>query len=329
VVPALALALLSPLIAEYLLGDFSVRQIGLLLVLGPQYGCGALLIRELARRFGRGWPSMLWLALAYALVEEGLTTQSLFNPHYAGQRLLDYGYIPALGTSLNWTLFVLTLHVVWSIGSAIALAEALAGRRWKTPWLGTRGLVIVAVLFVLGCAFTTVSTRYVYPFAASARQFAASAALAVAAAWGAVALPVPPKAVDREPPPEILIAASTFLLASAFQIVHTVSSARGWPAAAALAVMAALAAAALVGVLAWSRRCAWGPAQSLAAATGAILTYCWLGLWHMAVRGATALGTKTTAVDVAGQAVLITLDLGLIAFGAKRLKDMPARQTVP
>ena len=102
IAPALVLLVLSPLVAEFLLGDFSIRQIGLIVVLLPQYGGGALLVRETTRRAGKGWPSMILLALAYALIEEGFTTQSLFNPTTQGSRLLDYGFIPALGTSLDW-----------------------------------------------------------------------------------------------------------------------------------------------------------------------------------------------------------------------------------
>ena len=101
IAPALVLLVLSPLVAEFLLGDFSIRQIGLIVVLLPQYGGGALLVRETTRRAGISWPSIILLALAYALIEEGFTTQSLFNPNYAGLRLLDYGFIPALGTSLD------------------------------------------------------------------------------------------------------------------------------------------------------------------------------------------------------------------------------------
>ena len=148
VAPALVLLVLSPIVAEFLLGDFSVRQIGLLFAFIPQYGGGALLVRESARRAGKGWPSIILLALAYALIEEGFTTQSLFNPNYAGERLLDYGFIPAFGTSLNWAVFVLTIHVVWSIGSCIVIAEALAAVRWSTPWLGRLGYTLTALLFL-------------------------------------------------------------------------------------------------------------------------------------------------------------------------------------
>jgi hypothetical protein len=98
VAPALLLLVLSPLVAEFLLGDFTIRQLGYLVVFIPQYGGGALLVREVARRARRGWPTMILLALAYALIEEGFTTQTLFNPSYLGMRLLDYGYIRSLGT---------------------------------------------------------------------------------------------------------------------------------------------------------------------------------------------------------------------------------------
>src|SRR5262245_15781139 len=64
--PALALLIIAPLIAEFLLGDFNIRQIGFLGVFIPVYGAGALLVREITRRARRGWPTMLLLALAYA-----------------------------------------------------------------------------------------------------------------------------------------------------------------------------------------------------------------------------------------------------------------------
>src|SRR5690242_2149518 len=115
--PALLLVVLAPIVAEYLLADFTVRDLPVLVVLLPLYGCGALLVRELTRRSGRGWPTMLLLGLAFALIEEAFLTQSLFNPDYVHQRLLDYGYIAALGTSLNWSAFVLSIHVVCSIAT--------------------------------------------------------------------------------------------------------------------------------------------------------------------------------------------------------------------
>lgn len=49
-----------------------------------------------------------------------------------------------------WTLFVLTLHTVWSSSVPIALVEALAARRRTTPWLGRIGLVVTTLVYLLG-----------------------------------------------------------------------------------------------------------------------------------------------------------------------------------
>ena len=153
VAPAIALFFLSPLVAEFLLGDFTLAQLPFLVALAPAYGGAAVLIRELVRRAGRGWPSIILFALAYGLIEEGLETQSLFNAGYLDAHLLDHGYVPALGIAIPWTLFVLTLHTVWSISVPIALVEEWTDRR-TTPWLRAPGLAIVAVLALIGAVFT-------------------------------------------------------------------------------------------------------------------------------------------------------------------------------
>jgi hypothetical protein len=74
VAPAVALFFLSPLVAEFLLGDFGLGALFVLIGLAPMYGGGAIVIREVVRRTGRGWPSIVLLALAYGVLEEGFTT---------------------------------------------------------------------------------------------------------------------------------------------------------------------------------------------------------------------------------------------------------------
>ena len=148
--PALALYFLAPLVAEFLLGDFSIVSVPLIVVLAPMYGGGALLVREITRRAGRGWPTIAVLALAFGVFEEALLTQSLFNPNYVDAHLLDKGFVPALGISLSWTVFVLGLHTVWSISTPIALVEESARGPRTAPWLRTFGLLVTALLFVAG-----------------------------------------------------------------------------------------------------------------------------------------------------------------------------------
>ena len=170
--PPILLTLLAPIVAEFLLGDFSIRKIGIALVLIPPYGGGAPLIREVSRRAGRGWPTIVLLGLAYSLLEEGFLTQSLFNPNYVGQRLLDYGYVGWLGTSLNWCMLVLTIHVVWSIATPILIAEGVAADRRAEPWLRTPGLLVTILLFLLGCLSTASFSLKASPFVATRTQFA-------------------------------------------------------------------------------------------------------------------------------------------------------------
>lgn len=86
--PAFALYFLAPFVAEFLLGDFPLTDLPLILALAPLYGGGALLIRETIRRSGRGWPTMVLLSLAFGVFEEGILTQSLFNPDYVGAMVL-------------------------------------------------------------------------------------------------------------------------------------------------------------------------------------------------------------------------------------------------
>jgi hypothetical protein len=189
--PAITLFLLAPLVAEFLLGDLPINLLPALLILAPMYGGGALLIREVARRARRGWPTILVLALAYAVFEEAFTTQTLFNPNYLGLHLhlLQPAYIPALGMGGWWTVFVLTLHTVWSISVSIALAEALVRDGATAPWLGWPGLAATSVLFALGAVASTLLTLRGDRFHASARQFGGAALVCVVLMVTAFGLP--------------------------------------------------------------------------------------------------------------------------------------------
>jgi hypothetical protein len=106
-------------------------------------------------RAGRGWPTILVLALVYAVFEEAFTTETRFNPNYLGLqlRLLEPAQIPALGLGGWWRVFGLSLHRVWSISVSIARAEALVPDRGSTPWLGRPGLT--SALFAFGAAAST------------------------------------------------------------------------------------------------------------------------------------------------------------------------------
>lgn len=126
--PPLVLVVLAPFVGEYLLGDippdpasWAIPFLPLVLL----YGGGSLLIREVARRLGRGYPTVLILAVAYGLLEEGIVLGTLFNRAYLGLGLLEYGWWPSAGTSPVWTAYVVGIHSVWSILVPSVLTEHL------------------------------------------------------------------------------------------------------------------------------------------------------------------------------------------------------------
>src|SRR3982751_3740926 len=205
--PVAGLLLLSPLIGEYLLGSLPTSMIALLPLMMAMYGAGAVLIREVVRARGGGWASIVLLATAYGLFEEGFVTQSLFNPNYLHLRLLDYGFLPALGTALPWAIFVIAIHVVWSITVPIALVES-AFPSWRDrPWLGTPGRTWYALAFAAGCGMIAAFSYKQVPFMATPLQFGVTAALILALCVTAFKLPKP----DVVPAPATRRAVGLFL----------------------------------------------------------------------------------------------------------------------
>jgi hypothetical protein len=319
---AIGLFFLAPLVAEFLLGNLPIKMLSALVVLAPFYGGGALLIRETARRAGRGWPTIVLLALAYGIVEEAFTTQTLFNPNYMhlNLHLLDSAYIPVLGIGAWWTVFVLALHTVWSISVPIALIEATVPRRATTPWLGNWGLAVTAMLFVLGAAANTAIGFHTDHFLASPAQFATSAAVVVLLVASAflryqlVAASVSDPADPASLGPAQSVPSPWFFFAIALaagSAILVVPKSWGWWAAAIILGLE-LGVAALVLVL--SRRSGWRRAHQLALAAGAALSYAWHAFFEPPVLGGTGLDVR------AGNAVFALGAVLLIAFAARRLR---------
>jgi hypothetical protein len=318
--PAVLLTLLAPVVAEFLLGDFSIRKIAIALALLPLYGGGALLIREVSRRTGRGWPTMVLLAVAYSLLEEGFLTQSLFNPNYVGQRLLDYGYVPWLGTSLNWATLVLSIHVVWSIATPILIAEGVAADRMIQPWLRTPGLILTVLLFLLGCVSTVAFTLRTSPFVATPLQFLSVGALIIVTMAAAFRVGPRTGTSERLAPRVIVVFFVCLVLATGFMVAEDRGNPRVPPFVSVL-IRWALEAIAAVAIVRWARMRAWRPGHYLAIATATTLTYTLLGLTAF-LRGHTNLGEPTGRIDVAGQIGLAALVFLAIGVGARQSRQV-------
>jgi hypothetical protein len=312
IAPAAALFLLAPLVAEFLLGDLPLTYLAALVILAPMYGGGALLIRELTRRTGRGWPTMLILALAYGVLEEGITTQSLFDPDYAHAHLLDRGFVPALGIAVPWTLYVLTLHTVWSIGVPIALVEVCTPARRTDPWLGRTGTVVTAVLLTLGAAITLALSYSSDHFLAPVPALAVVVLVVVALVVIAFRLPDVAHRAGPVPPPWALM-----ILALAAGAVFEL----GFRLPTWLAVAAILVATGTVAVLTrtWSARPGWSDAHRLALAAGALLTYAWHAFISHPVIAASGTLTMVSHIVFAAGAV------ALLILARRRVSAAPAK----
>ena len=280
--PALSLVLLAPLIAEYLLGSLSFKQLVLFPIMALMYGAGALLVREVTRRTGRGWPTIILLGLAYGVIEEGLATQSLFNPHYLGLRLLDYGFVPALGIGAPWTVYVVTLHVAWSIAVPIDFVEALFSDRRTAPWLQKTGFTVSGIVYLLGVAMVTFGTRQKEKFTASGMQLAVTALIAAILIVAAFVLFRPSDRKSIRPEPARWRPFSLGLLAFvAGSVFHLVTQLGGNYLAPWVAVVIALALPA--GVIAVVRTAqqsgVWTEVHTDALMLGGLLAYGWLGFF--------------------------------------------------
>lgn len=149
VTPALVLFLLSPLMAEILFGATPVSRLGALALVAPIYGCGVLLIRELARRRTRPWVRIALFAGAYAILEEGLALRSMFDPKMFNAGMLGGR---ALGVNWIWVIWTVGYHQIWSTMIPISLTELFFSSRREQPWLKAPGLVLCAVLYFAAIA---------------------------------------------------------------------------------------------------------------------------------------------------------------------------------
>src|ERR1700757_3419314 len=89
--PALTLIFLAPFIAEGLSG---ATRVSFLFAFVPElmmWGCGALVIRELAKRWDGGWTSVLLLGLGLAVFEECVVQQTSLAPLPWPAISADYG----------------------------------------------------------------------------------------------------------------------------------------------------------------------------------------------------------------------------------------------
>jgi hypothetical protein len=279
--PIWTLLLLAPFVAEVLSGS---TRTSILFVYLPEvmvWGVGALLCRELARRWQAGGVSLLLLGLALSIAEEFIIQQTSLAPIPFPGSHPDYGRM--WGLNLVYLLFMLAYESVWVVVVPVQLTELFFPQRAAQPWLRKRGAIVGCVVFLLGSRIAW----YGWTQQARPRLHAApyspplgliltgllTIGLLVAVAWLARNLGRSSPGNGRRTAPVWLVALTAFVMASAwFDLITQYFIPKPvepfWIAIIAGAAWAALAFTLFVW---WSSRQAWREVHRFAAASAAAL----------------------------------------------------------
>lgn len=145
---AFSLIFLAPMIAEVLNGSTRVSYIYVLIPEMMVWGCGALLIREAARRWGGGGTSMLLMALGLSVAEEFIIQQTSLAPLPWLHTLNIYGR--QWGVNWLYFLFMLGYESVWVVLVPVQVTELIFPKRRSEPWLSRTGVIVSSATFLIG-----------------------------------------------------------------------------------------------------------------------------------------------------------------------------------
>lgn len=146
--PLWTLLLLSPFIGEVLSGS---TRTSILFVFVPEvmvWGVGAVLCRELVRRWRAGGTSLLLLGLSLSIAEEFIIQQTSLAPLPFPGSHADYGRM--WGMNLVYLLFMLGYESVWVVVVPVQVTELFFPERAAKPWLRKRGVAVASIVFFLG-----------------------------------------------------------------------------------------------------------------------------------------------------------------------------------
>lgn len=147
-VPAIVLMVFAPLIAEVLPGATRFSSIFVFPVEMCVWGGGALLIRYAVRRWELGWVNMLLLALALSVAEEFLIQQTSVAPMVI--KIKGVTYARAFDINYVYLLWALIYESVFVIFLPVYLVELIFPAHRRDPWLRKGGIIAVVILFLTG-----------------------------------------------------------------------------------------------------------------------------------------------------------------------------------
>jgi hypothetical protein len=322
VAPALTLMLLAPVIAEVLSG---ATRLSFIVVLIPEilvWGGGALIIREVVRRWGGGWTSILLLGLALSVAEEFIIQQTSIAP------LPWLGNTPTYGRiwGVNWVyfLFMLGYESVWVVVVPIQVTELIFPDRRGERWLKNRGMFFATAGFLFGSfmawfTWTQQAVPHVYhlpkyqPPPQTLLCGAAAILLLIVAAYlcrGERGMRQP---VAHEPLSPWLLCVGVMVLGFPWYLLMTLIFAPrpAIPVWAPMLIGTAWAIAAYLLIKRWVSAAGWGEIHRWALVTGAILVCMLAGF----------MGSSTwPRMDLIGKAVLNVLAVYCLIILANRIR---------
>ncbi|WP_157001645.1 hypothetical protein [Agromyces laixinhei] len=290
--PILVLVLITPLLAELAWGSTPLQYLYAFPIFVLMYGTGTLLVRELVRRTGRGWPSILLLGLAYGIIEEGVVLQSFFSPQI--YEAPDWG-ARFFGVNLVYAITISIYHMIFSVALPIQLTELFFPATRHVPYLRTRGLILTIAGFVLGLA----AVRFTVPpsidpgFNASPTALAGCAIVIAGLALLALRI-LPPRADSTVPGARTPAPFSVAMIAAALTIpaIFLPATAMGILldpirstsdvvfVATALVVPTATVIVALALIRRWTRSRDWSDLHRTALVTGAFVAHTLVGMTY-------------------------------------------------
>jgi hypothetical protein len=153
--PVVAILLVAPFLGETLSGSTPPLDLILpwnLALMAGLYGCGALICREVARRFGLGLLGLCLLGAAYGVYEEALVDRYWFYPKFWDDAGVG-SYSEVWHTNLLLATHLTIFHSAVSICSSILIVERLFPAHRNRPWASRRGLAIAALVLGVGVPF--------------------------------------------------------------------------------------------------------------------------------------------------------------------------------
>jgi hypothetical protein len=201
----------------------------------------------------------------------------------------------------------------------VAIVEESTRWRRDQPWTRTTGLVVTAVIFVLGCLLIAFGTYHDGHFMAHPAQLAVSALVVGALVAAAFTLPRRPsgRRADHEgvAPEPAGVPSPWLLLGGTLAAGVAVIGSQAVSAWVAVPVLLAVEAAVVVAVLVWSRRAGWGRWHRFAPACGALLTYAWHAFTMRSV-----IGDSSATLDLVSHIIFAAVTLLIIWYAAKRIR---------